>query len=339
MSETKPEATAAPPPKLIEQLQGGVPPALAMIAGLKLDVFSALASGPRETTEIASALGVAPERLSRLLFALAAAGLLERSEAGFANSPEAATYFVKGSPRYIGGMHELFEQLWRADLETAQSIRSGKPAALHDYDAASDEEMSALLRGLHSLTIVAGRDLARRFDFSHCRSAIDVGGGSGGLIATLCDLNPGMTGVLFDLERTARLAEPLLRATPGGDKVAIQTGDILRASPSGAYDAAILRALVQVLAADDAARAIAHAAAALKPGGAIYIIGRGILDDDRLSPAAAAFINVTFMNLYRAGASYTESEHASWLDAAGCGDVRRVTLPNGTGIISATRRG
>jgi hypothetical protein len=48
-------------------------------------------------------------------------------------------------------------------------------------------------------------------------------------------------------------------------------------------------------------------------------------------------MNVTFMNLYCAGASYTETEHAGWLVAAGCGDPRRVTLPNGSGIISATK--
>jgi O-methyltransferase domain len=246
---------------------------------------------------------------------------------------------IKGSPRYLGGMHELLEQLWRAGLETANSIRSGQPAALHDFNAMSDEELSAMLRGLHPLASVTARELVNRFDFSRCRSAIDVGGGSGGLIATLCELNPGMNGVLYDLPRTARLAEPLLRATPGGDRVAIHPGDILQAAPSGSYEAAILRALVQVLSPDDAARVIAHAAAALRPGGVIYIAGGGILDDSRLSPASAVYINLDFLNLYRSGASYTESEHARWLEAAGCGAIRRIILPTGSSIISAVRGG
>ncbi|MBV8444040.1 MAG: 16S rRNA methyltransferase [Hyphomicrobiales bacterium] len=339
MSETGAKPQAAPPaPKLIDQLQSGVPPALAMLAGLKLDVFSELSGGPRETKEIASALGVEPSRLTRLLYALVAAGLIERHDKGFANSPEAATYFVKRSPRYIGGMHELLEELWRADLETAQSIRSGHPAALHDFSAMSDDEFSAMLRGMHPLAMAAGRDLAERFDFSSLHSVVDVGGGSGGLIATLCELNPGMNGLLFELPGAARLAEPLLRATPGGDRVAIETGDILRASPSGSHDAAILRAFIQVLAPEDAANAIAHVAAALRPGGTIYIAGSGILDDTRLSPAASVYRNLTFMNLYRSGASYTESEHARWLEAAGCGDMQRITLPNGGGVIRATKR-
>ena len=263
---------------------------------------------------------------------------VERRAAGFVNGHEAATYFVKSSPRYVGGMHELLEQLWRADFETARSIRSGEPAALHDYGEASDDEMSTMLRGLHPLAVVGGRDLARRFDFSRCRSVVDVGGGSGGVIATLCHLNPNMAGVLFDLPRTARLAEPLLRATPGGERVAIEAGNILEASPKGSHDAVILRALVQVLGPGDGERAIRNGAGALRPGGAIYVCG-SILDDDRLSPAAAAYLNVTFMNVYRSGESYAESEHARWLDAAGCGDMRRITLPNGSGIVCAVKRG
>jgi hypothetical protein len=62
----------------------------------------------------------AEERLSRLLYALAVCGLLERRGGGFANGPEAATFLVKGLPRYIGGAHELLGQLWHADLLTAQ---------------------------------------------------------------------------------------------------------------------------------------------------------------------------------------------------------------------------
>jgi hypothetical protein len=70
----------------------------------------------------------------------------------------------------------------------------------------------------------------------------------------------------------------------------------------------------------------------------IYIAGPGILDEDRLSPAAAVYVNLDFLNIYDSGSSYTESEHAGWLEAAGCGDMRRITLPNGSGIISATKR-
>lgn len=333
------EPSVAGSAETIQRLQANVPAAFAMLAGMQLELFTKLADGPRAAADLAAALGVAEEPLSRLLYALIVCGLLERREGGFANCSEASTFLVKGLPGYVGGMHELLDQLWRADLETARSLRSGGPAALHDFTGASDEHMAAMLRGMHPGTIATGRELLQRFDFSRLRSVVDVGGGSGGLAATLCHGRPGLEGVLFDLPRTAALAAPILKDTPGGEFVSIEPGDILAAPPSGTHDAVVLRALVQVLAPNDAARAIANAAAALRPGGTIYIAGGGILDDDRMGPRSAVFLNLTFLNLYPAGASYTSAEHTAWLEAAGCGDVRRITLPTGSGIIHATKLG
>lgn len=326
-------------PETIQRLSAGVAPALAMLAGLQLGIFSELADVPLTATEIAARLGVAEERLSRLLHALVVAGLLELRDGRFANTPESAAFLVKGRPGHLGAVHGLWSQLWQADLGTAQSIRTGQPAALHDFAAASDDEMMAMLRGMHAGAVGGGRDLTARFDFSQYRSLVDVGGGSGGLAAALCAANPALHATLFDLPRTAALAVPILQATPGGDRVAVETGDILREPPPGLYDAAVIRALVQVLGPADARRAITNTAAALRPGGALFILGGGMLDDDRLAPRAAVFWSVTFMNIYPAGASYTEAEHKSWLEEAGCGGIERITLPSGGGIIRATKPG
>lgn len=324
-------------PETIQRLQAGVAPALAMLAGMQLEVFTHLDGAARSAADLARALEVSEERLSRLLHALVTAGLLECRHGLFANTPEAAAFLVRGRPGYLGGVHELLSQLWHADLQTANSIRSGHPAALHDFTAATDDEMAAMLRGMHAGAAMGGKELLRRFDFSQYRSVIDVGGGSGGLVAALCAAHPALRGTLFDLPRIIALAAPILASTAGGDRVMAAAGDILAAPPPGVYDAAVIRALVQVLSPADAARAIANTATAVRQGGAVFVIGGGILDDDRLGPQSAVFWNVTFMNLYPAGAAYTEAEHRSWLNAAGCGEVERVTLPTGGGIIRATK--
>ena len=332
-------AAAPSPPATIQRLQAGVAPALAMLAGMQLGVFTQLADKPLTGAEIAARLGVAEERLSRLLYALVLSDLLEFREHRFANTAEAAAFLAEGRPGYIGATHELWSQLWQADLGTAASIRSGRPVALHDFATAGDAEMAAMLRGMHPHTTAAGRDLMQRFDFSGYRSVVDIGGGTGGLAAALCEANPTLQATLFDLSRTASLAAPILRASAGGDRVAVEPGDILAAPPSGVHDAAIVRALVQVLGSTDARRAIVNTGAAVRSGGHVYILGGGKLDDDRLGPRPAVFWSVTFMNIYAAGASYTEAEHAEWLADAGCGDVLRITLPTGGGIIRATKLG
>lgn len=326
-------------PDGIQRLKDAADQAHAMLAGIQLEIFTHLAEGPRSSPELSSALGVAEERLSRLLYALAVCGLLEVQEGRFVNAPEAAAFLVKGRPGYIGGNHEMVSKVWHADLRTAESIRTGHPAALHDFTDVSDEEMAVMVRGMHPETVVVGRALARRCDFSQCRSIVDVGGGSGGLVAALCEAYPRLGGTLFDLPRTCMLAAPILRDCPGGDRVAIEAGDILVAPPREMHDAAVMKSLVQVFARADAARAIANTAAAVRPSGAVYIVvGVGILDDDRLGPFYPVFRNVTLMNLYPAGASYTEGEYAAWLSEAGCGNVERIRLPTDTDVLRATKR-
>jgi SAM-dependent methyltransferase len=309
-----------------------------MLAGLELGVFTQLASAPMTAAALSVQLGCGEERLQRLLHALVVAGLLQKRGDVFANSAEADAFLVEGKPGYRGSQHKLTGHLWETDLKTAQSIRSGKPAASHDFAQAADEELLKLFAELHPGTIETGRDLAQAFDFNACRDVIDIGGGSGGLVATLCAAFPTLRGTLLELPRCAGLVEPMLRATPGGDKVAIETGDIVAAAPrAAAYDAAILRAVVQVLGPEDAARAIRHAASCLRPGGTLYIIGGGILDDDRLGPEAAVYLNLTFLNFYAGGRAHTESAHRTWLEQAGCASVKRLQLPSGRGAILATK--
>jgi len=98
-----------------------------------------------------------------------------------------------------------------------------------------------------------------------------------------------------------------------------------------------LRALLQVLPANDARLALNNIGAAVKPGGKIYIIAQ-ILDDSRISPLEAVGFNLLFINPFDAGESYTEQEHRDWRTDAGFVDIQRADflLPgDGHGLMLA----
>jgi SAM-dependent methyltransferase len=234
-------------------------------------------------------------------------------------------------------VHELISDLWHADLHTAESIRTRRPAALHDFDAMSDAALAAFLRGLQPYALATGRALADRFDFSRCESVIDVGGGSGAVLLALLGEHGRLRGTLFELASVAGVAASLLERAPGSERIDIEVGNIVAAPPASRHDAAILRALIQVLSPDDAVRAIDHAFRCLRPGGTVYITGSGILADDRLQPASGVYLNLTLMNFYRAGTAYTVSTHYDWLSRAGFEDPRHETLAGGSVVIWATR--
>ncbi len=87
-------STTAIRPETIDSLADAVFPAMAMLAGMKLDLFTPLKNGPLTTEEIADQLRVPPRQLGPLLYALVEANLLVVEDDRFSNTDEAARFLV-----------------------------------------------------------------------------------------------------------------------------------------------------------------------------------------------------------------------------------------------------
>jgi hypothetical protein len=105
-------------------------------------VFTLLGDRDLSAAQVAAQIGCDARRLSRLLYALAHVGLLEVSGGRFRNGIEAAEVLVAGKSGFIGGAHELIAKVWTANLNTAESIRTGRPIAEHDFSTARPEDAS-----------------------------------------------------------------------------------------------------------------------------------------------------------------------------------------------------
>ena len=202
-------------PTTIQRLQDGVVPAFALLAGMQLDLFTPIAEEALTAEELAARLGVDANRLSRLLYALTAAGLLAEEDGRFRSGAEASEFLASGRPRYMGGSHELLASIWSANLHTAESVRAGGPAAPHDWEQSDPAQAAAALRGLAPLALAFGRALGERVDLSGAGSVIDVGGGSGTLLLGLMERWPHLRGTLLELPEVIGHAEPILAAHGG----------------------------------------------------------------------------------------------------------------------------
>jgi SAM-dependent methyltransferase len=318
-------------PASVAELRAAVEPALALLAGMQLGVFTALGERERSAEEVAAEIGCDAGRLSRLLYALAHVGLLEVTNGRFRNGAEATAVLVAGKPGFVGSAHEVIAKVWSANLNTAESIRTGKPVAEHDFSTAKPEDTAAFLRGLATGGLAFGRTLAGMLDLSRAGSVIDIGGGAGTVLAGLRERWPHLKATLLELPEVIVHAGPIL-AGHGAGEVALEEGDILRGPSRHKHDLAILRAVIQVLSPADAERAIRHTAQSLRSGGEAIIGGWGILDDDRLGPRSGVFVNLTFLNFYRDGEAYTESQYRGWMEAAGFVGIERSSMPDGTGM-------
>jgi SAM-dependent methyltransferase len=318
----------------IDEILGAVPPAQALLAGMELGLFTVIDEKALTSAEVAAELGVDASRIARLLYALAMIGILKAENGRFRNGDEALAKLVAGKPGYMGGSHQLLSELWAADLLTAQSIRSARPMAAHDYSAVDEDATARFFRGLAASALAFGRTLGKTEDFATVNSVADIGGGPGSACLGLRESWPHLACTVVELPISAPVSSRLL-AEQGATGVEVVEGDIVAGPLSRRYDAAVLKAMIQVLSEDEASAAIRNVAASLNPDGRIYISGSGILEDDRLGPTDAVLVNLTFLNLYREGASYTESEYRAWLERAGFTNFQRSRLVNGSNLISA----
>jgi SAM-dependent methyltransferase len=321
----------------IIKVANGVHPAFAMLAGCQLDVFTPLKDGALSAEQIAAALGAGVTKLRPLLYALVSAGLLTVADDRFANTAETNYFFVKGTPAYMGSVHELWSLMWNAELKTADSVRSGAPQAKHDYATMPSDELERTFRGLHAGTMGAGRMLAKRYDFSSCQTLVDVGGGSGGLGIALAQAFPHLRVTVVDLPSVTPITQRFVDEARIGERLQVVATDVVRGSLSGTYDVAVLRAVIQTLSAEEARLALKNVGRALNDGGVIYIIG-AVLDDSRLAPPETVAFNLVFLNVYDGGQAYTEQEHRDWLAEASFEAFARVILPDGNSVITARKR-
>jgi 2-hydroxy-4-(methylsulfanyl)butanoate S-methyltransferase len=316
----------------------GVYPPMAMLAGMQLDVFTPLKNGPMTAQALGKALGVKPEKLRLLLYALVQAELLGVDDDRFANTPEADAYLVRGCANYMGSVHELYSDLWGAALTAGQSVRAGTPQVKHDFAAMSDAELAAFFRGLHAGAVATGRQLAATYGFERFRKLLDVGGGSGGVAMAACESCPKLKATVIDLPRVAAIAKSIVKEAKLEDRVRVLAGDVRERAPEGRFDAAVLRNLIQVLGRDDAGRTLQNVGGAIDPGGALFIVGH-VLEDSRLAPAAAVAMNLAFLSIYDEGQAYTEREHRAWLAQSGFADVEvhYGAAPGGASIVTARK--
>jgi len=323
-------------PDTINAHLANVNPALAMLAGMQLDVFSPLAAGPGTVTTLAEALGVQPQKLGPLLYALVTAGLLTVDGEHFANTPESMEFLVRGKPRYLGGTAEAYADLWSATLHTAASIRSGVPQAKHDFARMSADELRAFIRGIDAGAGATARRLHKDYPLAARRHLLDAGGGAGGLAIALCRLCPDLRATVAELPSVAGIARESVAESGLAARVDVIEADLVAGPPAGRYDVATLRSVLQVLAPADAARVVMNVAAALTPGGELFVVGR-MLDDGRLSPPEAVAVNVMFLNVYEAGQAWTEGEYRAWFSAAGLSDVSRQPLAGGYSVLRGVK--
>ena len=296
----------------------------ALMAAVELDVFTAIARGHDTILAIATAAGIGARNAERLLTALAAMTLLERTidEKGerFANAPDVQRFLVKDSERYAGPWILFTKPRWTAFGRLAERLRDRTEKRLGAYVDFSVEDARRYHAATYSIGMGAARLFSRSVDLSGRRLMLDLGGGSGAYSIVATRTFAGLKAIVLDLPPVVVVAREYIAANGAEDRVSAVAGDftesafpqgvdvVVMASNLPQYEPALIRLVVD------------KAFAALLPDGEMHLIGE-TLNDDRRGPLSAALWGLNEAVQGSTGGAHTEAEVRGYLEGAGFVDV------------------
>jgi hypothetical protein len=197
------EPSSIPPPMVLLRMMTGYWPAKALAAAAELGLADLLRDGPRTVASLAEIRNVDAGSLHRLLRALASVGVFAQTEAGsFALTPM-ADLLRSDRPDSMRALARMYGseqyQAWGGLLD---SVRDGMPAfdrvfgtSYFAYLAAHPDASSIFNEAMTGWTAQLSGAVAAAYDFSRSGRVVDVGGGTGLLLATI--LNPDLSSRLM----------------------------------------------------------------------------------------------------------------------------------------------
>ncbi|MFI7639302.1 methyltransferase [Nonomuraea sp. NPDC049400] len=270
---------------------GNRPPGLRAMADLAtpmairvaatLGVADQIASGRRTAREAADALGVHAGALDRLLRHLVAIGLLDRDDAG--------AYTLTGFGEQLRDDHPAGKRKWlttdgavgKGDLsfvDLSYSIRTGQPAYAVRHgvpfweDLGADPALSASFDALMSHHIeMDNAGIPDAYDWAGLGHVVDVGGGSGALLAVLLAAYPELRGTIVDLPGPAASARQALRDKGLSHRAEVVTGSFFDPLPTGA-GGYVLSAIIHDWDDDAAVKILRRCADAAGERGVVLVI-------------------------------------------------------------------
>jgi len=303
-----------------------------LLAALKLGVFRALAGGACDARVLARRVGADAEKLSILLDALAALGLVEKRGRRYRNAKPAHDLLLPG-PRSKESilLHHL--DGWGEWGRLPSTIRAGrKPRG-----GAQGTWQENFIRGMEENALERAAAVAREIPLRPGERVLDLGGGPGTYAVAWAAASPDAVITVFDTPGTLRVTRKILLEKGASVRVRLLEGDFLVDPIGGPFDFVWISQILHAYSEGDCQKLLRRVRAALAPGGRMAV-QEFLLSESKTSPPGPVFFSVHMVAVTGGGRAYTAREIAAMLKAAG---FRKISAtrpdPRGVGILRAFR--
>lgn len=269
-----------------------------------LRIADHIAAGTIEIDRLAAAAGCDADALRGVLQHLVSKGVFEETAPGrFALNDTAKALLDRAM--HLGldldGIGGRMAHAWSTLLTY---VRTGAPGYHHVFGLPFWEDLDAhphIGASFDELIGPAGHGTPNaRFeitgDWDAVRTVVDVGGGTGAMLAEILRMRPGITGTLVDLPRAVAHSVETFRAAGVSDRVTTVGQSFFDPLPAGA-NLYLLRGVLNDWPDREATAILRSCAEAARPSGCVVILG-GVAADD--APRALAIEMVLCGGKHRA---------------------------------------
>lgn len=252
--------------------------ALEVIA--EIGIADYLAGGPRTVADLAAKTETVPDVLRLFLRLLATHGLVESVDDDSFALTEAGAPLRSDHPRSVRPVIRMYGIVRQVTDSMDYTLSTGQIAFEHihgvsgfeymrqhpDHGAVFNDAMAALSR-LESSAI------ERDYDFSGFRRIVDVGGGSGTMLATVLATLPQATGVVFDQPHVVSAVAKVAEEHKVGGRLEAVGGDFFVGVPTGG-DLYLLKSIVHDWPDQEAVSILANCRQAIAENGRLVLFER-----------------------------------------------------------------
>lgn len=250
-----------------------------------------IAAGNQHLPDLATAAHADPDALARILRHLIAKGLFEEPTPGHFTLNQAAEPLLDENFHLgfdLDGFGGRMAHAWSTLLQT---VRTGQPAYHQIFgqpfwqDLEANPEIAAqfdALMGPQGHGIPDPAILLNPAAWPEIRTLVDIGGGTGALLAEVLKAHPHLSGTLVDLPRTIARAAGTFEAAGLLDRVTLIGQSFFAPLPAGA-DVYLLKNVLADWPDAEALQLLKRCAQAARPNGRLLLLG-GVSPEETASP-------------------------------------------------------
>lgn len=264
-----------------------------------LRIADHIAAGTTNIDKLAAASGADRDSLHRVLRHLVSKGLFEEPAPGrfVLNEPARA---LLDEQVLVGldldGFGGRMAHAWGTLLS---AVRTGRPAYHEAFGRGFWEDLDAhpeiaakfdALMGPAGHGIPDSQVLVNPADWDSVRTVVDVGGGTGALLAEVLRARPEVRGILVDVPRAVAQSGEIFQAAGVADRVTTVAQSFFDPLPAGA-DLYLLKSVLSDWPDREATAILRRCAEAARPGGRVVAVN-GVGPDEEASPSLLMMVLV-----------------------------------------------